>query len=84
MFFVYLLKSKTDKSLYIGSTNDLKRRLTEHNQGLSKYTNRKIPLELIYCEVYKSKKDALIRERKLKGFKNSYTELKKRLKFSLN
>lgn len=79
MFYVYVLKSKKDKKLYIGYTSDLKRRLKEHDNGLSMSTKNRRPLELIYYEAYLSQKDALIRESKLKKFKNSYTELKKRL-----
>ncbi|MFH0852223.1 MAG: GIY-YIG nuclease family protein, partial [bacterium] len=33
MFYVYILKSSKDKKLYIGSTNDLKRRFSQHNNG---------------------------------------------------
>ena len=49
---------------------------------LCRQKNRR-PLELIYYEAYLSQKDALIRESKLKKFKNSYTELKKRLRNNL-
>lgn len=84
MFYVYVIKSKVDESLYIGQTEDLRNRCKEHNSGLSKSTKNKRPFDLIYYEAYKSKKDAIIRERKLKQFKNSYTELKKRLSHSLH
>ena len=40
-------------------------------------------MKLIYCEVYKSKKDALIREKRLKKFAKGYASLKGRLKYSL-
>ena len=83
MFYLYVLKSFVDNKLYIGSTNDLKRRFKEHNTGQSKSTKPRAPFELIYYEAYKSKKDALTRERKLKQFKNSYSELKKRIENSL-
>ena len=83
MHYVYVLKSKVDGKLYIGSTNDLKRRFKEHNDGLNESTKHRCPFALIYYESYLSKKDALIRERKLKQFKNSYTELKKRMNNSL-
>ena len=83
MYCVYVLKSEKDKRLYIGVTNDLKRRLSEHNAGDTKSTKHRGPFALVYCEVYRSKSDALIRERKLKQFKNSYKELVKRIKSSL-
>ncbi len=83
MHYVYILKSKVDDKLYIGETNDLRRRFTEHNNGKSLATAHRRPFELVYYEAYKSSRDAKIREGKLKQFKNSYTELKKRLEFSL-
>ncbi len=72
-----------DKKLYIGSTNNLKRRLEEHNAGKNISTKNRAPLELVYYEAYRSKVDSLERERKLKHFNNSYTELKKRISRSI-
>lgn len=83
MYYVYLLKSQKDNKLYIGLTNDLRKRFSEHNQGLNKSTQYRRPLNLIYYEAYASTKDAKIREQKLKKFKNSYAELKKRIIDSL-
>lgn len=83
MYYVYLLKSKKDNKLYIGLTNNLKKRLVEHDQGLTESTRHRRPLMLIYCEAYTSQKDAQTRERKFKKFKNSYAELKKRIFNSL-
>ena len=83
MFFIYLLQSKKDKSFYIGFANDIKARMEKHNQGLVKSTKNIRPVELIYCEVYKSKKDALIREKRLKHFAKGFASLKGRIKNSL-
>ena len=83
MYYVYVIKSSVDNKLYIGSTNDLKRRLSEHNAGQNKSTMHRKPLELVYYEAYRSKLDSLERERKLKRFNNSYTELKKRINRSI-
>jgi putative endonuclease len=83
MYYVYLLKSKKDNKLYIGFTNDLRKRIIEHNKGLNKSTKYRKPLSLIYYEAYVSLKDAQIREKKLKKFKNTYVELKKRIIYSL-
>ena len=83
MYDVYLLKSKKDNKLYIGLTHNLRKRFIEHNQGLNKSTKFRRPLILIYYEAYTSLKDAKIREGKLKKFKNSYAELKKRIINSL-
>lgn len=83
MFYVYVIKSKKDDSTYIGYTEDLKRRFTEHNSGESKYTKNKAPYELIYYEAYKNKPDAKYRESNLKNFAQAYSQLKKRIKNSL-
>jgi len=83
MYYVYLLRSRKDQKFYIGFTSDLKRRFAEHNNGESQSTRSRIPFDLIYYEAYKSKADAMTRERKLKGFKNSYKELIKRVANSI-
>ena len=83
MYYVYVLKSLKDKNLYIGYTNDLKRRLFEHNTNRSKSTKFRTPFELIYYEAYASEKDAKDREYKLKRFSGSYIHLKGRIKNSI-
>ena len=83
MFFIYLLKSKLDNSSYIGFTENLKERMEKHNQGMVQSTRNLRPMELIYFEGYKSKRDALIREKRLKQFKKGYASLKRRLPDSL-
>lgn len=66
MYYVYILQSLKDKTLYKGSTSDLKRRLKEHNSGKGFYTSQHSPYKLIYYEAYLLKKDAEARERYLK------------------
>lgn len=70
MFYVYILESKKDKSYYIGQTDDLERRLEFHNQGLSKYTSRKLPWYIVYFEEYETRTEAIKRERFLKKQRN--------------
>ncbi len=84
MYYVYLIRSKKDKSLYIGYTDNLKRRFTEHNTKKNQSTKDKSPYELIYYESYKHKSDAKYREHNLKRFAQAYTQLKRRIKNSLN
>jgi putative endonuclease len=84
MYYLYLIRSSVDTKLYIGCTNDLRRRLAEHNSNKSKSTKSRGPFNLIYYEAYKSRIDAFDRERKLKQFKNSYRELIKRISASLD
>jgi putative endonuclease len=66
MFYVYILKSKKYDELYIGSTNDLKRRLVEHNKGNISSTKLKKPYNLLYYEAYRAESDARRREKMLK------------------
>lgn len=79
MFFVYLLRSKFYKKLYIGSTNDLKRRLKEHNDGRYFSTKRYKPWKLFYYEAFCRENLARMREKRLKYHGNAFRELRKRL-----
>ncbi len=67
MFYVYILQSTVDGSLYIGYTTDYRRRLKEHNSGKSKATRPFRPWKLIYYEAFLNKKDAKAREKYLKS-----------------
>ena len=84
MFYVYILKSKKDGMLYIGSTNNLKNRFEKHNKGLVPSTKSRGPFYIIYYEAYKSEKDARIREHNLKLRSRAFTQLKKRIKRSMS
>jgi len=78
MFYVYVLRSLKDKKLYVGHTNDLKRRLRDHNSGQGKTTKLRTPLRLVYYEACNILEDAVKREKQLKtGFGRAY--LKRRL-----
>src|SRR3989338_2935618 len=59
---VYILKSLIDNKRYIGSTNDLPRRLIQHNSGQVTSTKNRRPLVVIYTEDYGDEKPARIRE----------------------
>jgi putative endonuclease len=83
MFYVYLLKSLKDSNLYIGSTNDLGKRLKEHNDGKCFSTKSRTPLELIYYEAYKIEAEARKREHNLKLRSRAMAQLKKRIEASL-
>ena len=69
MWYVYIIRSLTNGRLYTGSTNNLERRLKEHNSGKSKYTANTRPFELIYKECYETRLDATRRELFLKSGK---------------
>lgn len=66
MWFTYVLQSKKDDKLYIGSTDNLKRRTKQHNNGQVKSTKNRRPLELIYYEAIPTKSRAQKRERYFK------------------
>jgi len=83
MFYVYVLKSKKDKKCYIGSTNDLRRRFKEHNDGKIFSTKNRKPLVLVYYEAFRSEKDARKREQTLKNYGQGITNLYKRISQSL-
>ena len=69
MFYVYVLKSDTDKKLYIGRTSNLKRRFSEHQKGEVTSTKHRKPFTLIFYEAYKAKEDSVRRERYFKTSK---------------
>ncbi|MDO8530210.1 MAG: GIY-YIG nuclease family protein [bacterium] len=79
MWYVYVLKSTLFEEIYVGSTGDLKRRVTEHNDGKEISTKRYMPWVLCYYEAYFSEKLARLREKKLKYHGNAMKELKKRI-----
>ena len=79
MFYVYVLESETVSILYIGFTVDLKKRLEEHNKGLSNFTRKYKPWKLIYYEACVNEKDAKRREKYLKTTQGGRL-LKRRLK----
>lgn len=83
MYYVYVLKSKKDGSIYIGRTNNLKRRFEEHNTRKNTSAKHKAPFEVVYYEAYKSKLDAERREQSLKRFSGASIHLKKRIVNSL-
>ena len=84
MYYVYILKSKKDNSLYVGYTNDVERRVWEHNNSKVGYTKGSKPWSLIYYESFISLEDAKQREKNLKYFGKAFGQLKRRIKNSLN
>ena len=75
MHGVYVLGSLKDGKLYTGSCHGIKARLAEHNAGHVPATKLRRPLELLYCELHASRKDAMQRELYLKsGWGRNYLE----------
>ncbi|GAB4219434.1 MAG: GIY-YIG nuclease family protein [Candidatus Microgenomates bacterium] len=69
MYFVYVLKSIKNGKFYVGCTNNIFRRLEEHNKGLSKYTKNFVPWKLVYKEEYLTLSEARNREKQIKSWK---------------
>jgi putative endonuclease len=66
-YYVYILQSLKDNSLYIGYTSDLKRRFKQHNNGESSATKPFRPYKLIFYEAFLNRIDAKNREVYLKS-----------------
>ena len=67
MYYVYILESNKDKSKYIGTTQNLKKRLTEHNNSETKSNKSKAPFEIAWCCIFKNKNKAYEFEKYLKS-----------------
>lgn len=71
MFFVYMLRcfkyiNDLNSVLYTGYTNDMDRRLSQHQNKLSKYTSRFDVIYSVYTEEFRTRTDALAREKEIK------------------
>jgi len=66
-YYVYILKSLKDGKFYTGCTANLKKRLTQHNNGVVRSTKARRPLKLVYWETFATRSEAMRRERRLKG-----------------
>jgi len=73
--YVYVLRNTKNQELYYGYTNNLERRLAEH-QAHEHW-------QLVYYEAYRAEQDARARERSLKHYGQARTHLKKRFQQSL-
>jgi putative endonuclease len=83
MFYVYVLKSQKNGEFYIGSTNDLRKRLEYHNSGKVFSTKSHRPYHVVYYEAYKVEEDARKREHNLKLRSRAFAQLRRRIQGSL-
>ncbi|HRN78535.1 MAG TPA: GIY-YIG nuclease family protein [Candidatus Dependentiae bacterium] len=74
-FYVYILKCK-DGSYYTGHTDDMDKRLYEHQHGLIKtcYTYKRRPVELVFVDMLATRDDAFFAERQIKGWSRKKKE----------
>jgi putative endonuclease len=70
MFSMYILQSSISGRYYIGHTDEITRRLTEHNSGMAKYTRREKPWKVMYVENYATRSAAMRRELEIKRKKS--------------
>ena len=67
-FYVYILRC-SDNSYYIGQTDNLEKRIAEHQMGEIKgYTSSRLPVKLVFSDEFSSREEAIIRERQIKGW----------------
>ncbi|HAT9175401.1 TPA: GIY-YIG nuclease family protein [Legionella pneumophila] len=69
MFWVYILQC-SDKSYYTGQTDNLEKRLTQHQDKMIPgcYTSTRLPIQLKYSQEFMSREEALSAERQIKGW----------------
>jgi len=73
-YWVYILKC-SDGSYYTGSTSDIEKRISEHNNGVLKgYTSKRRPVELVFSEYFEDVYNAISAERQIKGWKRAKKE----------
>ena len=70
MYWVYILKSIKANRYYIGHTNNLVKRLNEHNSGKTKSTKGYVPWVIAHTEKFATKSEAFRREQEIKSFKS--------------
>lgn len=67
-FYLYILRCRDD-SFYVGHTDDLERRMAEHDTGAcGGYTARRRPVELVFVDEFQTRDEAKERERQVKGW----------------
>lgn len=71
MYYVYILKSSQDSTWhYIGYTNNLQRRLKQHNSGKTKSIIKYLPVDFLQIEEYSNRLEAVRRELQVKSYKS--------------
>ena len=67
-FYVYVMANKTNTTLYVGVTNDLKKRVWQHKEKLvDGFTKRYNLTKLVYYEIFGDAPHAIAREKQFKG-----------------
>jgi putative endonuclease len=66
-YYTYILKSQLHNKHYFGQTCNLRKRISDHNLGLSKFTKNYMPWKLIYFEEFPTRSEAMKREKFFKS-----------------
>ncbi len=67
MYYTYILKSELKRKSYVGHTNNIQRRLLEHNEGKNTFTKKYRPWRIIYVEQFKNEQEAINKEKYFKS-----------------
>ena len=70
VYYLYILQSEATSRFYIGQTQDVTERLAYHNANYSKSLKNRGPWRLVHTEQYKTRSEAMVRERQLKSWKD--------------
>ena len=73
-FFMYMLEC-SDGSYYIGHTDDIEKRISEHEQGqVSGYTKTRLPIKVVYVQDFMTRDEAINAEQQIKGWSRKKKE----------
>jgi putative endonuclease len=75
MFYVYIIYNQTLDIFYKGFTENLEKRIFEHQNGMSRFTSQNNNWVLVYSKKFETKKDALIEEKRIKKLNRKSLEL---------
>ena len=69
MWYIYIIKSVQNSKYYVGCTNNIERRLSEHNNGYNIATQKGKPWNIVHYEKFNNQQEAYSREKKIKSYK---------------
>ena len=76
-YYAYVIQSLSNGKFYTGHTQNLEKRLREHNAGKTKSTKANIPYAVVFYEICKTRKDAIEKEKFFKtGLGRAYVKMK--------
>ena len=73
IYYLYIIRC-SDNYLYIGITNNIRKRILEHKNNSCPCTKNRGNIDIVYTETFNSRKEAALREKELKGWRRSKKE----------